>query len=76
MKKKIPFATLTSAALLVSMLAAPIVPLAEEVELNQTSNYTLSIMHTNDTHAKVENAPKRITAIKEVRAQKPEYCLN
>ena len=74
MKKKIPFATLTSAALLVSMLAAPIAPLAEEAK-TETPNYTLSIMHTNDTHAKVENAPKRITAIKEVRAQKPESVL-
>ena len=75
-KKKIPFATLTSAALLVSMLAAPIAPLAEEVQTqSETSNYTLSIMHTNDTHAKVDNAPKRITAIKEVRAQKPEAVL-
>jgi len=74
MKKRIPFATLTSAALIISMLAAPAAPLAEEIQ-PETSNYTLSIMHTNDTHARVEKAPNRITAIKEVRAEKPASVL-
>ena len=32
-------------------------------------------MHTNDTHANVETAPKRITAIKEIRAEKPDAVL-
>ena len=32
-------------------------------------------MHTNDTHAKVETAPQRITAINEIRAEKPEAVL-
>ena len=35
----------------------------------------LHLMHTNDTHAKVETAPKRITAVKEVRAEKPDAYL-
>ncbi|WP_338751886.1 5'-nucleotidase C-terminal domain-containing protein [Bacillus sp. FJAT-52991] len=38
-------------------------------------NFTLSLMHTNDTHANLENAPKKMTAIKEVRAQKPNALL-
>ncbi|OYD57785.1 bifunctional metallophosphatase/5'-nucleotidase [Fictibacillus aquaticus] len=32
-------------------------------------------MHTNDTHARLDNVAKRITAIKEVRAAKPKSLL-
>lgn len=42
---------------------------------NNGSNFELSLMHTNDTHAKVETATKRITAIKEFRKQKPNALL-
>ncbi|QUG40562.1 choice-of-anchor I family protein [Psychrobacillus sp. INOP01] len=38
-------------------------------------NFQLTLMHTNDTHAKVETAPKRITAIKNERAQNPSAVL-
>ncbi|WP_186321298.1 5'-nucleotidase C-terminal domain-containing protein [Bacillus sp. FJAT-22090] len=38
-------------------------------------DFSLSIMHINDTHAKTEQAPKRLTAIKEVRAEKPSALL-
>ena len=78
MNKKIPFAALSSAAVLASFVAVPLAPLANEVQTESNTspeNYTLSIMHTNDTHAKVETAPKRITAIKEIRAEKPEAVL-
>ncbi|GIN64100.1 hypothetical protein J27TS8_40930 [Robertmurraya siralis] len=37
--------------------------------------FKLSIMHTNDTHAHLEMAAKRSTAIKEVRATKPDALL-
>ncbi|MGM9925855.1 MAG: 5'-nucleotidase C-terminal domain-containing protein [Bacillus sp. (in: firmicutes)] len=37
--------------------------------------FTLSIMHTNDTHAHIEQVAKRVTAIKEVRAKKPHALL-
>ncbi|EPD52273.1 hypothetical protein HMPREF1210_01626 [Paenisporosarcina sp. HGH0030] len=37
--------------------------------------FTLSLMHTNDTHARLDNAAKRLTAIKEVRAAKPDALL-
>lgn len=37
--------------------------------------YTLTIMHTNDSHARVEQYPKLSTAIKETRAQKPNSLL-
>ena len=37
--------------------------------------YELSIMHTNDTHAHVENIAKFVTAVNEVRAEKPDALL-
>ncbi|HWK24791.1 MAG TPA: 5'-nucleotidase C-terminal domain-containing protein [Ureibacillus sp.] len=39
------------------------------------STFSLSLMHTNDTHGAVEMAPKRATAVKEVRAKKPSALL-
>ncbi|MBP1970496.1 2',3'-cyclic-nucleotide 2'-phosphodiesterase (5'-nucleotidase family)/predicted extracellular nuclease [Virgibacillus natechei] len=44
---------------------------AEEVE----DNFELSIMHMNDTHARVEPLPKMVTAIKEFREDKPDSLL-
>lgn len=43
----------------------------------ETTNDTfeLTIMHSNDTHSRVENAPKRATAVKEVRAKDPNALL-
>ena len=32
-------------------------------------------MHTNDTHAHLDNIAKKVTAVKEVRAEKPEALL-
>ncbi|CAM3131303.1 5'-nucleotidase C-terminal domain-containing protein [Filibacter tadaridae] len=37
--------------------------------------FNLSIMHFNDTHAHLDNAAKRVTAVKEVRAEKPDALL-
>ncbi|MCM3717735.1 bifunctional metallophosphatase/5'-nucleotidase [Fictibacillus phosphorivorans] len=37
--------------------------------------FNLSLMHTNDTHAHLDNVAQRITAIKEVRAEKPSALL-
>ncbi len=37
--------------------------------------FTLSIMHTNDTHAHLDEVAKRVTAVKEVRASKPDALL-
>ncbi|WP_214835448.1 5'-nucleotidase C-terminal domain-containing protein [Exiguobacterium sp. s36] len=36
---------------------------------------TVSFMHTNDTHASLDLAPKRATAVKQVRAEKPNALL-
>lgn len=39
------------------------------------ADFSLSIMHVNDTHGHVENAPKRVTAVKEYRALHPDALL-
>lgn len=41
----------------------------------EVKGYELSIMHTNDTHAALKYAPNRATAIKQVRAEKPNALL-
>ncbi|TQR18335.1 bifunctional metallophosphatase/5'-nucleotidase [Psychrobacillus soli] len=38
-------------------------------------NFKLSIMHVNDIHANTDKAPKLVTAVKEVRTQKPDALL-
>ncbi|MFJ7977703.1 bifunctional metallophosphatase/5'-nucleotidase [Peribacillus sp. NPDC096379] len=38
-------------------------------------NFNLSIMHVNDIHANTDKAPKLVTAVKEVRNQKPDALL-
>ncbi|MEH6943873.1 5'-nucleotidase C-terminal domain-containing protein [Bacillus sp. JJ722] len=42
---------------------------------NNNKNFTMSLMHTNDTHAHLDNVAKRATAVKEVRAKKPNALL-
>ncbi len=37
--------------------------------------YELSIMHTNDTHAHLDNVAKRVTAVEEEREENPEALL-
>lgn len=37
--------------------------------------FNLSIMHTNDSHARLDNVAKKVTAVKEVRAAKPDALL-
>ncbi|QUG40573.1 S-layer homology domain-containing protein [Psychrobacillus sp. INOP01] len=41
----------------------------------EDKNFDLSIMHFNDTHAHLDNAAKRVTAVNEVRAAKPNSLL-
>ncbi|WP_419955366.1 5'-nucleotidase C-terminal domain-containing protein [Neobacillus niacini] len=38
-------------------------------------SFTLNVMHTNDTHANLDNVAKKMTAIKSVRAEKPNALL-
>ncbi len=48
---------------------------APDTATPDTATFDLTIMHSNDTHGRVENAPKRATAVKEVRAEKPNALL-
>lgn len=38
-------------------------------------NFNLTVMHTNDTHAHIENIARRVTAIKQVRAEHSNSLL-
>lgn len=84
------FSVLTAAAMMTTAtaaLAAPKEPLAPSVKAQANasyesalhnkdkSNYTLTIMHTNDTHAHLDNVARRITAIKQVREAHPSSLL-
>lgn len=40
-----------------------------------SGNFELNIMHFNDTHSQLDNVAKRVTAVKEVRKQKPDALL-
>lgn len=75
MANKKVYARMTAVAAMfvmtLSLLFAPAVFAADE----GTPDFTLSIMHMNDTHAHVEPMPKMVTAIKEVREVKPDALL-
>lgn len=42
---------------------------------NEEDAFTLSLIHTNDTHANLDYVAKRVTAVKEVRTSKPHALL-
>lgn len=42
---------------------------------SKNKNFTLSIMHSNDTHANLNDIAKKVTAVKEVREEKPNALL-
>ncbi len=45
------------------------------VSPNPIKSFTLSLMHSNDTHANLNQIAKKVTAVKEVRASKPKALL-
>jgi 5'-nucleotidase / UDP-sugar diphosphatase len=49
-------------------------PLPEQ-QTDETDNYKISFMHFNDSHARVENHPKLMTAVNEVRKENPDTLL-
>ncbi|MCL1875959.1 MAG: metallophosphoesterase [Synergistaceae bacterium] len=54
--------------LLVSIAFASSIPLnADASQLNEGERYTLTIMHTNDIHGRVDNLPKYSTIIKDTK---------
>lgn len=44
-------------------------------DVKKDKTFDLTIMHTNDTHAHLDNIARRITAIKQVREQNPSALL-
>jgi 2',3'-cyclic-nucleotide 2'-phosphodiesterase (5'-nucleotidase family) len=42
---------------------------------NKDDHFSLTVMHTNDTHAHLDNIARRVTAIKQVRAEHPNSLL-
>lgn len=48
---------------------------ATSLDSTEDSAFNLTIIHSNDTHARTAMAPKRATAVKEVRAENPDALL-
>lgn len=63
--------TFLPALTLTRIQLAKMLVLAEQKQ----EKYDLTVMHTNDTHARVEMAPQRLTAVNEVRTLKPNSLL-
>jgi 5'-nucleotidase / UDP-sugar diphosphatase len=62
--------------LISSQIATPSFAAPKETpKKKDPKTFNLSLMHTNDTHAHLDNVAKRITAIKEVRVEKPDALL-
>lgn len=49
--------------------------LAANITSYTTKHFTLSFMHTNDTHAHLDQIARKVTAVKLVRASKPDAIL-
>ena len=67
--KKPLFGVLSTAALAMGIAAASPSP------VEAAGDFDLTIMHTNDTHAHLDNAPKRVTAVEEIRAARANTIL-
>lgn len=73
---KLPIKVLSTVALSAALTISAAIP-AGLVSANETSasDFTLSLMHTNDSHANMDSAAKKVTAVKEVREAKPDALL-
>ncbi|AQQ54242.1 bifunctional metallophosphatase/5'-nucleotidase [Planococcus lenghuensis] len=70
MKSKAVKATIASAVTISAIgLQAPIAATAAE------GDFELTILHTNDTHAHLENVAKRVTVVEQLRAENPNNLL-
>lgn len=69
MKKKMSTVVIAS-ALTVSMFGVP--PLVSKAD---DGVFDLSILHTNDTHASLDNVAKRVTLVDQLRAENPNNLL-
>ncbi|WP_081798067.1 bifunctional metallophosphatase/5'-nucleotidase [Neobacillus dielmonensis] len=72
------FFSLLAAAAIVTSAAAPAAyaaPKDSKSDNGKGRTYELTIMHTNDTHAHLDNVARRINAINQVRAEKKNTLL-
>jgi 2',3'-cyclic-nucleotide 2'-phosphodiesterase / 3'-nucleotidase / 5'-nucleotidase len=58
-----------------TLLASYSLPYVNSASAEETNTYNLTIIHTNDTHAALDNMPRTVTALKEVRAANPNSLL-
>ncbi|MFS0559921.1 5'-nucleotidase C-terminal domain-containing protein [Terribacillus sp. 179-K 1B1 HS] len=72
-KKRLRFSL--SVAAIITILSSIVLPTSTYADDGNGENFSLTIMHMNDTHAHVEPLPNMITAIKEVRAENPDALL-
>jgi 5'-nucleotidase / UDP-sugar diphosphatase len=82
MSVKRTFKRLLASSLAVGLISSQLaIPATAEGSHNHGKNYknkrpfNLSLMHTNDSHARLDNVAKKVTAVKEVRAAKPDALL-
>ncbi|WP_421381639.1 cell wall-binding repeat-containing protein [Bacillus salacetis] len=69
--KKPLYGVLSTAALAAGIFAIS----PADTEAATGNNFDLTIMHTNDTHAHLDNVARRITAIKDLRAERQNSIL-
>lgn len=78
MSVKQTFKRLLVSSLAVGVISSPLaMPASVDAQTNSSKDKTfnLSLMHTNDSHARLDNVAKKVTAVKEVRAAKPDALL-
>lgn len=75
MKGKKRFKFSLSTAAIIAILSSIVLPNSTYAADENGEDFSLTIMHMNDTHARVEPLPNMVTAIKEVRSQKPDALL-
>lgn len=74
-KRKFGFYTrITTIVILLLSFVLPAGVIAAEGQAD-AGNFPLTIMHMNDTHARVEQLPKMVTAVKEIRKENPDSLL-
>ncbi|MDV6379494.1 5'-nucleotidase C-terminal domain-containing protein [Sporosarcina sp. GW1-11] len=64
-----------SAASALLLSAASITPTIASAETTASENFSLTVFHTNDTHAHVENAPEKAALVKQLKKDHPANLL-
>ncbi|SEM96476.1 5'-nucleotidase [Terribacillus saccharophilus] len=75
MKGKKRFNFSLSSAAIIAILSSIVLPTSTYAADENGEDFSLTIMHMNDTHARVEPLANMVTAVKEIREQKPDALL-